>query len=208
MNGTENSSLIQDLKRGHPGAFQELVDLHQGRVLNTCYRFVNNREDAEDIAQEVFIEVYRSISKFRREAKLYTWIYRIAISKSLDFIRKKKRKKRFALFREFPGEGGKVEELLAKRSSYPDAELERRERHRILWQALDSLADNQRIAITMSKYEGFTNKEVAEIMGTTVSSVEALIHRAKKNLRKKLYGYYKKKSQKSARYAGIRRQNK
>jgi RNA polymerase sigma-70 factor, ECF subfamily len=93
-------NLIENLKSGDLKSFKILIDDHQKKVLNTCYRFVNNKEDAEDLTQEVFIEVYKSISSFRGESKISTWIYRIAITKSLDFIRKKKRKKRFAIIKK------------------------------------------------------------------------------------------------------------
>jgi RNA polymerase sigma-70 factor (ECF subfamily) len=69
--------------------FKSMVESHQEKVRNTCFRFVNNREDADDVAQEVFIQVYKSLAHFRQEAQISTWIYRIAINKSLDFIRKK-----------------------------------------------------------------------------------------------------------------------
>jgi RNA polymerase sigma-70 factor (ECF subfamily) len=167
------------------------VELHQERVVNTCYRFVFVREDAEDIAQEVFIEAYRSIPDFRGESKLSTWIYRIAVAKSLDFIRKRKRKKRLGFMRALRG-GDLIERLPAPPGSLPDAEMERRERHRVLQDALSALPENQRTAITLSKYHEFSGREIAEIMGTTLSAVDSLIHRAKAKLRKKLYRYYEK----------------
>lgn len=79
----------------HAANFRTLVETHQEYVRNTCYRFLNNREDAENVAQEVFIQVHDSMKDFRNEAQISTWVYRIAVNKSLDFIRKKKRKKRF-----------------------------------------------------------------------------------------------------------------
>jgi len=85
-----------------------------------------------------------------------------------------------------------VEKAAAPARTRPDAELERDERLRILQNALDSLPENQRIAITMSKYEGFSQQEIADVLGATVSAVESLIHRAKQNLRKKLYRYYER----------------
>lgn len=188
----EDLELLQDLKDGNPEAFKRLVELHQELVINICYRFVFIREDAEDIAQEVFIKVYRSISDFRGESKLSTWIYRIAVAKSLDFIRRINRRKRFGFIQTLIGIDNQIEKLPAPRSSLPDAEMERRERYRVLQHALGILPENQRMAITLSKYHDFSNKEIAEILGTTVSAVDALLHRAKNNLRKRLYRYYEK----------------
>ena len=85
---------ISALKSGNKNAFAALVSAHQKTVLNICYRFLLNKEDAEDIAQEVFIEVYHSIHKFRGDSALSTWIYRIATTKSLDEIKRKNRQKR------------------------------------------------------------------------------------------------------------------
>ncbi len=173
-------------------SFKELVKLHQDQVLNTCFRFVNNREDAEDLAQDVFVEVYNSIDSFRGDAKLSSWIYRIAVNKSLDFVRKKKRKKRFAFVLSLTGFGDEEKELQLPVTSNPHTDLEQKERNQILNKAIDSLPENQKVAITLSKYEGFSNKEIAEIMKTSVSSVDSLIHRAKNKLQKKLHKFYEK----------------
>jgi RNA polymerase sigma-70 factor (ECF subfamily) len=185
-----NKELIHKLKSGDEPNFREFVESYKHRVLNTCFRFVHNPNDAEDLAQEVFIEVYRSIRHFKENAELSTWIYRIAVNKSLDFIRKKKRKKRFAYVRSLAGFGEAKKELQLPAPSNPQTDLEQKERLQILNQALDSLPDNQRIAITLNKYEGFTNKEIARIMDTSVSAIDSFIHRAKKNLHKKLYQFY------------------
>ena len=166
--------------------------MHQEKVLNTCYRFLNNRQDAEDIAQEVFVEVYKSVSHFREEAKLSTWIYRIAVTRSLDLIRKRKRKKRMDNLRSAFGLEEIAERTPASSTVRPDASFENQERRKVLQKALDSLAANQRAAFVLSKYEDYSYQEISEIMGTSLSSVESLIHRAKKNLQKKLRGYYEK----------------
>lgn len=174
------------------GDFRTIVETHQEKVRNTCFRFVKNAEDAEDVAQEVFLQVFESQSHFRGEAELSTWIYRIAVNKSLDFIRRKKRKKRFAQLTSLFGVGEKDEVLDIPVPENPQKELEGKERKQILDWAVNTLAENQKAAITLSKYEEFSNKEIADIMEMSVSAVEALIHRAKKNLHKQLYKYYEK----------------
>ena len=169
-------------------AFKEIVDEYQAKVLNTCYRFVNDRQDAEDVTQEVFSEVFRSLAHFRGDSTLSTWIYRIAVTRSLDFIRKKKRKKRFAVIQRLFGPDDAMVDL--PHFDTPEAELEQKERAQILSHAVASLPENQRIAITLHRYEGFSYQEAADIMGTSVSAVESLLHRAKKNLQKILTDYY------------------
>jgi len=192
MTDTDNKSLIHELKLGGTAAFKDLVELHQDLVLNICYRFLHNRQDAEDMAQEVFIQAHRSISRFRGDAKLSTWLYRIAVSKSLDFIRMKNRKKRFSSIKNALGISRQADDIPSPEGTNPDTVAERKERLQILQNALNTLPENQRIAITLSKYEGFSQQEIAGVLGTTVSAVESLVHRAKQNLKKKLTRYYEK----------------
>ena len=186
-------NLLENLKKRDFKSFRILIDEHQKKVLNTCFRFVNNREDAEDLAQEVFVEVYKSIHSFRGESKISTWIYRIAVTKSLDFIRKKKRKKRFSIIKKVFSDDTLADEIALNKNLYPDTHIEEMERIRILNNALESLPENQRTAFTLSKYDEMSYKEIAEILNTTIPSVESLIHRAKNNLKKKLHKYYEKK---------------
>ena len=181
---------IQALQRGESKAFEALVEQFQDKIVNTCYGFVQNAEDAEDIAQEVFIEVYKSVNNFRAESQLSTWIYRIAVTKSLDFIRKKKRKKRWDSLKRVFGMESVAERLPSSTKQNPDAQVENEERRIILNTAIASLAENQRIVFTLHKFEGLSYKEIADVMDTSLSSVESLMHRAKKNLQKKLYNYY------------------
>jgi RNA polymerase sigma-70 factor (ECF subfamily) len=172
--------------------FRYLVEQHQERVRNTCFRFVKNPQDADDVAQDVFIQVYESLSHFREDAELSTWIYRIAVNKSLDFIRKQKRKKRFAQLTSILGFGDDEDNVELPAAGDPLRDLENKERKQVLDWAIDKLPDNQKSAITLSKYEGFSNKEIADILDISVSAVEALIHRAKNNLNKQLYHYFDK----------------
>ena len=109
---------------------------------------------------------------------------------SYDFIRKTKRKKRFAPVKSLFSLQEEGKDIPDPKPSDPRETLEQTEGLRILKEAIDTLPENQRIAFTLSKCEGFGNKEITEIMGCSLSSVESLVHRAKKNLRKKLYHYF------------------
>ena len=124
--------LIEKLKQGDIKSFKIFVDEHQKKVLNTCYRFLNNKEDAEDLTQEVFIEVYKSISSFRGDSKISTWIYRIAVTKSLDFIRKKKRKKRFAILKKVFSDETLKDDITDTENPNPGVRAEELDRIRIL----------------------------------------------------------------------------
>jgi len=172
--------------------FKSLLESHQEKVRNTCFRFLKNREDADDVAQDVFIRVHESLAHFREDSELSTWIYRIAVNKSLDFIRKKKRKKRFAQLTSLFGFNEDKEEIVLAANDNPQLDMEDKERKQVLDSALEKLPENQKTAITLSKYEGFSNKEIAKIMDISLSAVEALMHRAKKNLHKQLYNYFEK----------------
>lgn len=187
----EETELLQKLKVGDTEAFNELVLLYAPTVLNTCNRFLLDKQDAEDVSQEVFIEVYQSIGSFRGESKLSTWIYRIAITRSLDEIKKRNRNKRITSI-------GKILHLdeiahLITGGIMPDKSLYEKERMKEVMSALNSLPDNQRIAFTLSKIDGYTNKEVAEILKTTPIAVESLIYRAKKKVSSNLEKILSKK---------------
>jgi RNA polymerase sigma-70 factor (ECF subfamily) len=182
---------IEQLKLGSEPAFKTLVDTCQKMVVNTCFGLVHNTEDAEDIAQEVFIEVFRSIQNFRADAKLSTWLYRIAVNRSLNHIRDNKQRKWFRSFDDVVNE--KNAQLQHQARENPAVDLENRQRANILHAAIDSLPENQKTAFTLNKYEDLSYKEIAEVMEMSVSSVESLIHRAKLSLQKKLYTCYKKK---------------
>ena len=178
-------------KYSNPDNFKELVLDHQDRVLNIIFRFLNNKEDAEDVAQEVFVAVYQNLPTFQGNAQLSTWIHRITVNKSLDFLRKRNRKKRLGQIKQILGLNDIEKKIVDPATSNPQSIMEKEERAFILKQAVDSLSKKQRIAITLNKYEGFSYQEVAEIMQTTLSAVESLIHKGMKNLRRKLFDYCK-----------------
>ena len=178
--------LIQNLKSGSEDAFKTLVESYSKMVTAVSMNFLRNEEDARDTAQEVFVEIFRSIKNFREKSNLSTWIYRIAVTKSLDLIRKQKRIKRFGIVKRILHTDEAGEQVILTSSDNPDSELDSSERAGILKSALDTLPENQRIAMTLSKIEGFSNPEIAEIMKTSISAVESLIHRGRKNLKNSL----------------------
>lgn len=136
--------LITLLKEEDPNAFRELIEQLKNKVFNTALGILQNTEDAEDITQEVFVEVFQSINQFKGDAKLATWVYRITFTKSLEFLRKKKSKKRFALVQNL-FEGDSVKPIEDKPHFYhPGVQLENKERAAILFKAIDQLPDNKK----------------------------------------------------------------
>ncbi len=182
--------LIAQLQQGDEQAFKKLVDEWQDMVYNTVLGIVQNADDADDITQEVFIQVFQSVSSFKGDSKLSTWLYRIAVSKALDHEKKKKRKKRFGFVHSLFGGQDEDEQIHSVEFEHPGVELEKKEKAAALFSALKQIPDNQRIAFTLHKLEGQTYQEVAEIMNTTLFAVESLMGRAKANLKKELGNYY------------------
>jgi len=186
--------LIKGIQEGDRKAFQLLVEKYQQLVVNTCFGIVHNRADAEDLAQDVFLEIFRSAANFRGDAKISTWLYRIATNRSLNFIRKNKRKSFFQSIEEaFTGGKNLRNQISENRSDQPDSQITSQQRKEMLHRAMDNLPEKQRTAFNLNKYEDLSYQQIAEIMEVSLASVESLIHRAKKNLQAQLYECHKKK---------------
>lgn len=186
-----HTELVVQLQQGDETAFKKLVDEWQSMVYNTALGFVQNEDDADDITQEVFIQVYQSVRSFNSESKFSTWLYRITVNKALDHEKKKNRKKRFAFMQNVFGNEDE-EQVRSAEFNHPGVQLEKKERAAELFKALRQIPSQQRIAFTLHKLEGQSYQEVAEIMNTTLYAVESLIARAKTNLKKALSSYYEK----------------
>lgn len=190
---TDQELIQQATENNNHSAFAMLVDRYQKFVVNTCRGFVNSYADAEDLAQDVFIELFESLPDFRYESKLSTWIYRIAVNKSLNFVRKHKRETFFesitSLFGSSEGKNGNSN--IDFSSNEADTDIRSKELRIELKRAINALPENQRIAFILNKYQDLSYKEVAEVMDISLSSVESLLFRAKGNLQKSLSNFYK-----------------
>ncbi len=183
------TALIHELKQGNAQAFTQLVEAYQHLVYNTVLSIVQQSEEAEDAAQEVFVQVYQSIKSFRGDSKLSTWLYKIAVTTALECERKKKTKKRISLVKNLIGIGTKEEETISD-FHHPGIALDNKEQAAILFKALKQLSENQRIAFTLIKVEGLSYDEVSKVLNVSVKAVESLMHRGKENLRNILRNYY------------------
>ena len=188
---TDESGLIEKLRLGDEKAFRILFDLYKINVYNTASGFLTNVNDAEDVTQEVFIQVFKSIEHFKENSKLSTWIYRITITKCLDLLRKKKTKKRFAFFVDFFENDEKDKEEVFVNYEHPGIQTDKLELSKILFKEIDKLPDNQRISFVLNKVEKLGYQEISEVMGISVPAVESFIFRAKSGLKKRLEKYYK-----------------
>lgn len=177
------SELIERLQQREEAAFRQLVEGWKDRIYNTALGLLQQAEDAEDITQEVFVTAWRSLDGYRSEAGLTTWLYRIAVNKSLDLLRSRKRKKRFAFVRSIWGQDGSLESD-APDFHHPGVQLEKKQEAARLFRAIRQLPDSQQVAFSLQKLEGLTIAEIALVMEMSASAVESLLHRGKANLRK------------------------
>jgi len=182
----EESSLINSIINGDERAFRTFVDKYTVLVFRVIVSFGIRREEAEDLSQEVFIDVYNNVKKFRRESEISTWLYRIAINKSINYIRKTKQS---AWTKQSCEDISDVDKNVQVESC--EAKFVSEEQRVILYNSINRLPKNQRIAFTLKKLDELSYKEIAEIMNISLSSVESLLHRAKRNLQKSLLNFFK-----------------
>ena len=175
--------------RDDPIAFKAFIKEHQDRVYNIVLNKVQHAEDAEEITQDVFIAVFNKPEAFRGESTISTWLYRIAINKCIDHLRKKQIRKRWSLtglFSSFTND----EANEPKDFVHPGVVSENRERTQLLFKAMKQLSPNQHTAWVLSEIENMSYNEISEIMNVSVSSVESLLFRARQNLKKILADMY------------------
>jgi len=166
--------------------FEDLYKKNKTRVYNLALHYVQNIEDAQEITQDVFLAVYQSLSSFQENASFSTWVYRITINKSLDFLKAKRRKRRFAFFSSLFFEDTNQLKYNPPEFNHPGVLLENKEALSQLFKQINELPDKQKTVLILHKIEQKSQAEVAEIMNTSIKAVESLMQRAKDNLSKKL----------------------
>ena len=181
-----SEDLMAGVAKGDDDAFEILVNRHQTSVLNLIYRFVGDRTQAKDLAQEVFLKVWQAAGGYSPKAKFTTWIYRITTNLCLNELKSARRRRWFPFHRSDEDEGKPIEENLC--DDLPSAEdlLLTKERSRQISDALQGLPANQRMALVLKRYEDLSYQEIAKILNCSVSAVESLLVRAKRNLQEKL----------------------
>jgi len=182
--------LLEKISAGDKKSFGAFYDKFQSQVYRTAFGYFHNNSDAEEIVQDVFVEVFRSAGKFKNNSNLSTWLYRITVNKSLDRIRFQKSAKRFSFFSAiFFDEDNGLKDNIPDSTDH-GIEADKKESEKIIFRAMDKLAENQRTAFVLTQVEDLSGNEAAEIMGTTAKALESLIQRAKANLRKELGEMY------------------
>ncbi len=163
---------------------EQIYAEHKNLVYNLALSYVQNIEDAEEITQDVFVKVHENLNSFNGEAKVSTWLYRITINKSLDFLKAKKAQKRFAFITSIFKDNSTSLKHDAGHFNHPGVLMEDKESLQYIFSAINGLNENQKTVLILNKIEGRSQKEVAEIMELNIKAVESLIHRAKSNLQK------------------------
>jgi RNA polymerase sigma-70 factor (ECF subfamily) len=175
--------LVGQLQQGNEEAFRTLVARFQDRVYRTALSLLRSPEDAEDVAQEVFVEVYQTIDRFRGEAALSTWLYRLATSRALQHQRRLSARKRFAFFTSLLGFADQKLPEPADHA-HPQALLEGAQQLHQLQQHIGRLPPQQQVAFTLRHEQELSYEEIAAVLGTTVAAVESLLFRARQTLRR------------------------
>jgi RNA polymerase sigma factor (sigma-70 family) len=166
--------------------FEEIYHVHSKMVFNLALQYVQNQEDAQEITQDVFVAVYYAMRDFKGKSSISTWIYRIAINKSLDFLKAKQRKKRFAFLSSlFYLDSSEIKYDTAT-FDHPGVLLENKEAIAEIFKYINELPNNQKTVLILAKIEQKPQAEVAEIMQLSIKAVESLLQRAKTNLSKNI----------------------
>jgi RNA polymerase sigma factor (sigma-70 family) len=161
--------------------FKELFDTYHLLVFNLALQYVQNKEDAEEITQDVFLKIHTKIHAFQAQSDIKTWMYRIAINQSLDFIKAQKSKKRWSLFSAVSIDDAH-KKIEIPHFDHPGVQMEQKEALATIFTAINQLPDNQKTALILLKIEQHTQAETAQIMDISSKAVESLFQRAKKNL--------------------------
>jgi RNA polymerase sigma factor (sigma-70 family) len=161
--------------------FKELFLLYNKMVYNLALQYVQNKENAEEITQDVFVKIHEKLNTFLQQADIRTWIYRITINQSLDFIKAQKSQKRWSFFSAL-SLNDETKRIDVPHFNHPGVELEQKEALAAIFQCINQLPDNQKTVLILLKIEQNTQAETAKIMDISTKAVESLFQRAKKNL--------------------------
>lgn len=185
-----DTELMLRVKEGDRDAFRQLIERHQRAVVNFCYRSVGDSWEAEDVAQKVFLQVYKSAARYQPTAKFTTWLFTIVRNTTLNEVRRRQRHEAQSMdqLRE-DSEESMGQQFADARATSPAEEMQKQELHAKIQEAIQSLPENQRTAIALLRYEEMSYEEIAEVLGCSVSAIKSLIHRARETLKENLHAY-------------------
>jgi RNA polymerase sigma-70 factor (ECF subfamily) len=184
-----DSQLIELVNAGHTNAFNSLVLRYRDRVFSVVYNMTSNREDANDVTQDVFVKAFHNIHRFQQKSTFFTWLYRIAVNTAISFI-KKNRNRQFFSLENFEEEGisGKLAEILSSRK-HSRRELLLQELQEKLNEALQKLSVKHRTTVVLFEIEGLSHKDIGEILNCSEGTVRSRLHYAKNELQNYMKEY-------------------
>lgn len=190
-----DQELIKNILSGDPVAMRELVIKYQDLVVNTCFQVLHNKEDAEDIAQEVFLKAYQSLATLRHVECLSFWLYRISLNKSINHFNQNRIFRKIMRL-DIPSDRVNCELFLTKNGKHDivPGQQEESEKLEVIQRYLDKLPSKQKKAFILHHYECLSYNDIGQILNTSISSVESLLFRAKATLKVKCNEYYKQKN--------------
>lgn len=185
----EEYALLEKIRNGDESSFELLMKEHTSKVIGLAWRLVGNREEAEDLAQEAFLRLHRSLPDFRGESRISTWLYRTTTRLAIDHLRRERIKRRLFFFRQSNDAPDPVD-LASDSRRHPGRQFQSKEAMHVLRKSLNKLSARQQVVFTLRHYEGLTLKEIGAHLGLEIGTVKAHLHRAVSQLRKDLVDFH------------------
>lgn len=180
--------LMKRIGSGEIASFKPLVEKYQRMVMATIYRYTGSSQDVEDLAQEIFFKVFKAAKRYTPRAKFSTWLYKVVANHCINYRRSQKRDAMVtSLDHSFSGEADEPSlQIAGPKENQPENRVQKKAVEVALKRAIGELPDRQRMAIVLYRFEGLSYKEIADVLGCSLSSVESLLFRAMTNLKEKL----------------------
>jgi len=178
--------LVVKAQRGDIAAFEELVILYQDKVYSHCHYLAGNPDDAQDLAQEVFVQAFRGIRSFRRDAEFGTWLHRITVNLWINFCRRQRKVTTISIDEPLPTREGEMKRELADEAESPQETVERYEFNQMVARALDRIPVDFKLALILRDVEGYNYEEIAAMLDCSLGTVKSRISRGRQALKKEL----------------------
>jgi len=177
----EDAQLIRRCLKGDEKAYEKLLEKYRGPVFSICFRMVRNRDDAEDLAQDVFIKIFNILDRYNPSFPFSSWLYRITSNLCIDFLRKNKRTI-YSIDKPVDSEDGEMSRQLPSDAIGPERKMELKEEMVILEKAIEKLPEHYRMIVLLRHQEHLSYDEISETLGIPLGTVKARIHRARKTI--------------------------